>query len=70
MITSEQCKAYITECDVMGTSLKISIQRATAVMGICHALQALQERLLRYEAVVQEEGAVLIPRPNLRSAVS
>lgn len=38
MITSEQCQTYLTECEAMGTSSGISIQRATAIMGICHAL--------------------------------
>jgi hypothetical protein len=40
----------------MGTSSKISIQRATAINGICHALAALGQRLKRYDGVVQEEN--------------
>jgi hypothetical protein len=56
MITSEQCKTYLTECEVMGTSPEISIQRATALMGICHALAALAQRLKRYDGVVQKEN--------------
>jgi hypothetical protein len=56
MITSELCKTYLTECEVMGTSPEISIQRATAIMGVCHALNALAQRLKRYDGVVQEEN--------------
>ncbi|MEA2979011.1 MAG: hypothetical protein QOF91_3712 [Alphaproteobacteria bacterium] len=56
MITSEQCKTYLTECEVMGSSPEISIQRATALMGICHALAALAQRLKRYDGVVQKEN--------------
>jgi hypothetical protein len=61
MITSEQCKAYLTECKVLGTSRGISIQRATAIMGICHALVALAQRLKRYDRVVQEETCSQAP---------
>ena len=57
MITSEQCKIYLTECEVMGTSREISVQRATALMGICQALAALEQRLRRYDGVVQKEMA-------------
>ena len=56
MITSEQCKAYLTECEVMGTSSEISIERATAIMGVCHALVALAQRLKRYDGVVRAEN--------------
>ena len=56
MITSEQCKTYLTECEVMGTSPEISIQRATALMGIYQALAALAQRLRRYDGVLQEEN--------------
>jgi hypothetical protein len=55
MITSEQCKTYLTECEVLGTAREISVQRATAVMGICHALVALAQRIKRYDRVVQQE---------------
>jgi hypothetical protein len=55
MITSEQCKSPLKECEAMGTAPEISIQRATAVMGICHALVALAQRLKRYDRVVQQE---------------
>jgi hypothetical protein len=58
MITSERCKTYLTECEVMATSPEISIQRATAVMGVCHALEALTQRLKRYDRVVQEENGL------------
>ena len=56
MITSEQCKTYLTECEVMGTSAEISIERATAIMGVCYALVALAQRLKRYDDVVEEEN--------------
>ena len=56
MITSEQCRTYLSECEVMGTSPEISVQRATAIMGICHALTALVQRLKRYDRVVKEEN--------------
>ena len=56
MITSEQCKTYLTECEVMRTSPENSIQRATAIMGVYHALAALAQRLKRYDGVVQEEN--------------
>jgi hypothetical protein len=48
MITSEQCKTYLTECELMGAASQISIQRATAIMGVCHALAARAQRLKRY----------------------
>jgi hypothetical protein len=56
MITSEQCKTYLTECEAMKNSPEISIQRATAIMGVCYALTALAQRLKRYDGVVQEEN--------------
>jgi hypothetical protein len=56
MITSEQCKTYLSECEVMGTSPEISIQRATAILGVYHALAALTQRLKRYDGVVREEN--------------
>jgi hypothetical protein len=56
MITSEQCKTYLTECEVIRTSPEISIQRATAVMGVHYALVVLAQRLKRYDGVVQEEN--------------
>jgi hypothetical protein len=49
-------RAYLTECEVMSASPEISIQRATAILGVCHALVALAQRLKRYERVVQEEN--------------
>lgn len=56
MITSQLCKAYLAECEAMGTVPEISLRRASAVMGICHALGALAVRLQRYDQVVQEEN--------------
>ena len=56
MITSEQCKTYLSECEVMGTSPEISSQRATAILGVYHALAALTQRLKRYDGVVREEN--------------
>jgi hypothetical protein len=34
MPTAEQCKTYATEYQVLGREADISIQRATALMGI------------------------------------
>ena len=56
MITSEQCKTYLTECEVMRTSPEFSIQRATAIMGVYQALAALAQRLKRYDDVMEEEN--------------
>ena len=63
MITSEQCKSYLAECEVvvLGTASGLSIHRAIALMGVCHALVALGECLKRYERVVQEEN---VERPH------
>jgi hypothetical protein len=56
MITSEQCNTYLTECEVMSASPEISIKRATAIMGVCHALVTLAQRLKHYNEVVREEA--------------
>ena len=56
MITHAQCETYLAECQVLGGSPSISIQRATAVMAACMALSALAQHVARYEAIVKEEA--------------
>jgi hypothetical protein len=57
MITSEQCKIYLTECEMIRNSPETSIQRGTAIMGVHYALVALAQRLKHYDGVVQEENS-------------
>ena len=56
MITSEQCKTYLDECHVLGTDPDISVERATAIMGVCSALIVLGARLASLDAIVKAEG--------------
>ena len=56
MITSEQCKTYLAECELAAADPAISMQRATAIMGVCRALIILGARLAHYDAVVTTES--------------
>lgn len=58
MITSAECQSRIAQCQAIGTNPAISIQRATAVMAICHAFLALNRLVLRYETIVSDEEAL------------
>jgi hypothetical protein len=37
MISLEKCEAYLNECQALGAEAKLSLRRATAVMGRCRA---------------------------------
>jgi isocitrate lyase len=55
MITSEQCKTLMDECDTVATDLEISLGRATAAMAVCRALITLGVQITHYERVVATE---------------
>jgi hypothetical protein len=55
MVTSDQCRTYANEQNVLGTAAHISIQRATAHMGISRSWTLLASEMKRLEAVVDEE---------------
>jgi hypothetical protein len=55
MLSLEQCEAYLNECEVLGAEGKLTLRRATAVMGVCHAWFALSDAIREYETIVGEE---------------
>ena len=36
MISLEDCKAYLSECQALAEEAKLSLRRATAVIAVCH----------------------------------
>lgn len=56
MITVTQCDGYLANCQKLGADPTISIERAAAIMGICHALIQLMQRIRRYDLIVRQEG--------------
>ncbi len=57
MITSAECRARLSECKELGCDPNISMQRATAIMGVCRAWIAMDQRVAEYTAIlVQEEN--------------
>ena len=55
MVTSDQCRTYANEHKVLGIAADISIQRATAHMGISRSWTLLASEMKRLEAVIDEE---------------
>jgi hypothetical protein len=55
MITVAQCDAYFADCQKLGTDPAISLERARAIIGICHAWIQLTQRVRHYELVVKRE---------------
>jgi len=55
MVTSDQCRTYSNEHKVLGIAADISIQRATAHMGISRSWTLLASEMKRLEAVIDEE---------------
>jgi hypothetical protein len=45
MITLEDCKVYLSECQALAAEAKPSLRRATAVMAVCDAWLALRDAI-------------------------
>jgi hypothetical protein len=56
MPTVEQCEAYAAECQSLGRKADVSIQRATALMGISQSWTVLASQLRRLADILKEEG--------------
>jgi hypothetical protein len=56
MISLEKCEAYLNECQALGAEAKLTLRRATAVMGVRHAWLALSDAVREYETIVDEEA--------------
>ena len=61
MISLEECKAYLDECQALAAEAKLTLRRATAVMTVCHAWLALSDAVRRYKTIVGEEDASQSP---------
>jgi uncharacterized protein related to proFAR isomerase len=59
MISADECKTRLIDCQTLGTSADISIERATAVMAVCRAWVVLGGAVARYEAVVLKERSAV-----------
>jgi hypothetical protein len=46
MISLEDCKAYLSECQALAAEAKLSLRRATAVLAVCDAWLALRDAIL------------------------
>jgi hypothetical protein len=57
MISLEDCKAYLSECQALAAEGKLSLRRATAVMAVCNAWLALRDAIFTYETIAAEEDA-------------
>jgi hypothetical protein len=55
LLTAQQCRTYATEYQRLGQQDNISIQRATALMGLANALEAAAFQLDRLTTIVNEE---------------
>jgi hypothetical protein len=56
MPTAEQCKTYAAQYQLLGREADISIQRATALMGISLSWTTLASQLDRLSAIMKAEG--------------
>jgi hypothetical protein len=56
VLTSSQCKIYATDCQQLGLTAEISIQRATILMAMSRSWTTLANQMLRYDTIIQEEG--------------
>jgi hypothetical protein len=57
MISLEDCKAYLSECQALAAEGKLSLRRATAVMAVCDAWLVLRDAIFTYETIAAEEDA-------------
>jgi hypothetical protein len=56
MITREQCKTYLLECEELGAQLPISARLATAIMALNLNLNVLARSVAKYESAVRDEA--------------
>ena len=56
MFTAEQCRIYAAEYQSLGQDAAISIQRATALMGLAHTLETLAFQIDRLAIIMNKEG--------------
>jgi hypothetical protein len=56
MPTAEQCKTYAAEYQRLGLEIEISIQRATALMGISQSWTTLARQLDRLSVITKNEN--------------
>jgi len=54
--TSEQCRAYATEHQLLGRDVEISMQRATILMGISRSWTILAGQIERLSVIQKEES--------------
>ena len=55
MIATVECRAYATECQDLGSTAGISIQRATVLMAMSRSWTALANQTERLEAILRDE---------------
>jgi hypothetical protein len=56
MPTAEQCKTYAAKYQRLGLGVEISIQRATALMGISQSWTTLARQLDRLSVITKNEN--------------
>ena len=56
MPTAEQCKTYAAAYQRLGLEVEISIQRATALMGISQSWTTLASQLDRLSVITKNEN--------------
>ena len=56
MITREQCKTYLLECEELAAQLPISTRLATSIMALSLNLSVLTRSVAEYESAVRDEG--------------
>ena len=56
LISAAQCRACAVECERLGKTAEISIERATALISMAHSWDQLAEDMARYEAIVKAEA--------------
>ena len=67
MISLEDCKAYLSECQALAEEAKLSLRRATAVIAVCHAWLALRDAIFTYELSPPRKMLLKRFRDSLRS---
>jgi hypothetical protein len=55
MITVTQCDVYFADCQKLGADPAISMERARAIMAICHAWIQMTQRVKQYDIIVRGE---------------
>ena len=56
MPTAEQCKAFATDCQLLGQEADISPRRAELLVNISRSWTALANQLARLAVLVEEES--------------